>query len=152
MAQCAETVTQTGCRDCLTVAYRNIQGCLPNANGRSIDAACFMRYSETAFFADNQTTDILPFLGRGNLFCLHLLSFFLSIPFVDQQLKSQLFVFASRRFKQDERHNRWCGWRCSWAYSNYSCPVFLASVTQKVKASRKRYRMKIISFSVSTIL
>lgn len=65
VAQCAETVSQSGCQDCLTVAYRNIQGCLPNADGRSIDAACFMRYSETAFFADNQTTDILPLLGGG---------------------------------------------------------------------------------------
>ncbi|PIN06261.1 Serine/threonine protein kinase [Handroanthus impetiginosus] len=65
VAQCAETISQTGCEDCLTVAYGNIQGCLPNADGRAIDAACFLRYSDRAFFADNQTTDITPFLGGG---------------------------------------------------------------------------------------
>ncbi|KAI3462199.1 hypothetical protein Pfo_018862 [Paulownia fortunei] len=65
VAQCAETISQSGCQDCLTVGYRNIQGCLPDADGRSIDAACFIRYSETPFFADNQTTDITPFLGGG---------------------------------------------------------------------------------------
>ncbi|CAI9758134.1 unnamed protein product [Fraxinus pennsylvanica] len=65
VAQCAETITRSGCQDCLTVAYRNIIGCLPNADGRAIDAACFIRYSDTAFFADNQTINITPFLGGG---------------------------------------------------------------------------------------
>ncbi|XP_042042742.1 cysteine-rich receptor-like protein kinase 2 [Salvia splendens] len=67
VAQCAQTITQDGCRDCLTVAYRNVQACLPDADGRAVDAACFLRYSEAPFFADNQTTNIAPFLGsRGD--------------------------------------------------------------------------------------
>ncbi|TKY47328.1 Cysteine-rich receptor protein kinase 3 [Spatholobus suberectus] len=65
IAQCAETVTESGCLDCLTVGYNNIQICLPNTDGRAFDAGCFMRYSETAFFADNQTIDITPFLEQG---------------------------------------------------------------------------------------
>ncbi|XP_057807228.1 cold-responsive protein kinase 1-like isoform X2 [Salvia miltiorrhiza] len=65
VAQCAQTITQAGCQDCLTVAYRNIESCLPDADGRAIDAACFLRYSDTPFFADNQTTNITPFLGAG---------------------------------------------------------------------------------------
>ncbi|KAK4490426.1 hypothetical protein RD792_001103 [Penstemon davidsonii] len=65
VAQCAETISRTGCEDCLTVAFGNIQGCLPNADGRAIDAACFLRYSDVPFFADNQTIDITPFLGGG---------------------------------------------------------------------------------------
>ncbi|KAK6154110.1 hypothetical protein DH2020_013749 [Rehmannia glutinosa] len=70
VAQCAETITQSGCQDCLTVAFGNIQGCLPNGDGRAIDAACFIRYSDRPFFADNQTTDIAPFLGGGGVMCL----------------------------------------------------------------------------------
>nr|GMC67586.1 cysteine-rich receptor-like protein kinase 2 [Ipomoea batatas] len=67
VAQCAETVSESGCRDCLAVASKNIQGCLPKfADGRAVDAGCFLRYSDTAFFADNQTTDITPFLGGGS--------------------------------------------------------------------------------------
>ncbi|XP_006352395.1 putative receptor-like protein kinase At4g00960 [Solanum tuberosum] len=66
VAQCAESITESGCQDCLTVAYKNIEGCLPRyAEGRAVDAACFMRFSDRAFFADNTTTDITPFLGGG---------------------------------------------------------------------------------------
>ncbi|KAK7301964.1 hypothetical protein RJT34_12841 [Clitoria ternatea] len=65
IAQCAETVTESGCLDCLTVGYTNIQSCLPNTDGTAFDAGCFMRYSETAFFAENQTIDITPFLKQG---------------------------------------------------------------------------------------
>ncbi|KAK6912366.1 Gnk2-homologous domain [Dillenia turbinata] len=68
VAQCAETVSQSGCHQCLQVAQNNIQGCPPSTDGRAFDAGCFLRYSDTAFFADNQTTNILPFLeGRGSL-------------------------------------------------------------------------------------
>ncbi|KAK4360043.1 hypothetical protein RND71_022272 [Anisodus tanguticus] len=64
VAQCAETITESGCQDCLTKAYTNIKGCLPKyTEGRAYDGACFMRYSNRAFFADNQITDITQFLG-----------------------------------------------------------------------------------------
>ncbi|GFY87619.1 cysteine-rich RLK (RECEPTOR-like protein kinase) 42 [Actinidia rufa] len=63
VAQCAETVSESGCRDCLTVAYGNLQSCPPDAEGRAVDAGCFLRYSDTAFFSNNQTTNIAPFLG-----------------------------------------------------------------------------------------
>ncbi|XP_059451269.1 cold-responsive protein kinase 1-like [Corylus avellana] len=66
VAQCAETVSEIGCQDCLTVASRNAEVCIPSVVGRAIDAGCFLRYSETPFFADNQTTNILPFLGNGS--------------------------------------------------------------------------------------
>ncbi|XP_062150447.1 cold-responsive protein kinase 1-like isoform X2 [Alnus glutinosa] len=66
VAQCAETVSETGCQDCLTVAVGNAEVCLPNTDGRAIDAGCFLRYSDTPFFADNQTTNITPFLGNGS--------------------------------------------------------------------------------------
>lgn len=66
VAQCVETITNTGCEDCLKVAYGNLQGCLPDADGRAVDAGCFLRYSTTPFFADNQTTNLTPFLSNGN--------------------------------------------------------------------------------------
>ncbi|XP_029126432.1 cold-responsive protein kinase 1-like isoform X2 [Cajanus cajan] len=65
IAQCAETLTQDTCKDCLSIEQSTIQGCLPNTNGRAFDPGCFMRYSETPFFADNQTIDINPFLKQG---------------------------------------------------------------------------------------
>lgn len=66
VAQCAQTVSSSGCLDCLTVAHSNIQNCPPEADGRAVDAGCFLRYSDTSFFPANQTTNITPFLGGGN--------------------------------------------------------------------------------------
>ncbi|KAF6160760.1 hypothetical protein GIB67_035961 [Kingdonia uniflora] len=66
VGQCAETVTESGCKDCLTVAYSNIESCPPDADGRAVDAGCFLRYSDTSFFNNNQTTDLTPFLKQGN--------------------------------------------------------------------------------------
>ncbi|KAI4299686.1 hypothetical protein L6164_033120 [Bauhinia variegata] len=65
IAQCAETATESDCLQCLQVGFNNIQSCLPNTDGRAFDAGCFMRYSQTPFFADNQTIDITSFLKQG---------------------------------------------------------------------------------------
>jgi len=66
IAQCAETLTQDTCSNCLSIAQSGIQDCLPDTNGRGVNPpVCFMRYSETPFFADNQTTDISPLLKQG---------------------------------------------------------------------------------------
>ncbi|KAJ6315369.1 hypothetical protein OIU78_018791 [Salix suchowensis] len=79
VAQCVETISKTGCQECLTVAYGDLQTCLfssANTDGRSINPACFFRYSDTPFFADNQTTDLKPFLRNGNLSFPRLLVFY----------------------------------------------------------------------------
>ncbi|CAI9114886.1 OLC1v1015703C1 [Oldenlandia corymbosa var. corymbosa] len=62
VAQCTETVSKSGCEFCLKQVYDYIDVCLPNTDGRGFDAGCFMRYSATPFFADNQTTNIIPYL------------------------------------------------------------------------------------------
>lgn len=67
VAQCVEAFNKTSCLDCLTKAYGMIRSCLPRADGRAIIAGCFLRYSDTAFFAENQTTNITPFLRSGNI-------------------------------------------------------------------------------------
>uniref|UniRef100_A0A175YGK7 Protein kinase domain-containing protein n=1 Tax=Daucus carota subsp. sativus TaxID=79200 RepID=A0A175YGK7_DAUCS len=64
-AQCAQTVSPGVCRDCLSVAYGNVQGCPPRAGGSSVDAGCFLRYSDTPFFPSNFTTDITPYVQEG---------------------------------------------------------------------------------------
>ncbi|XP_042756167.1 cysteine-rich receptor-like protein kinase 2 [Lactuca sativa] len=62
IAQCIENTTQNICQDCLDTAYNNLVDCLPNTEGRAINLGCFMRYSGTPFFKDNQTIDITSFL------------------------------------------------------------------------------------------
>ncbi|KAI3704418.1 hypothetical protein L1987_74638 [Smallanthus sonchifolius] len=63
IAQCVETVTADGCRSCMQVAYANIRSCAADViDGRAVDSGCFMRYSGTPFFRNNQTTEIASFL------------------------------------------------------------------------------------------
>ncbi|BAT88156.1 hypothetical protein VIGAN_05160000 [Vigna angularis var. angularis] len=66
VAQCVETATEDKCLSCMQAGYNNLQSCLPNTEGRAYDAGCFMRYSTTPFFADNQTIDIAPYLKKGD--------------------------------------------------------------------------------------
>ncbi|KAH6833837.1 hypothetical protein C2S53_009846, partial [Perilla frutescens var. hirtella] len=68
VAQCTDTVGQAGCQGCLSAAYESLSDCLPYTDARLVDgdAACFMRYSNSPFFPDNQTTDLTPFLGLGD--------------------------------------------------------------------------------------
>ncbi|XP_047172518.1 cold-responsive protein kinase 1-like [Vigna umbellata] len=66
VSQCVETAMKTSCLNCLQVAQDNLQRCLPNTDGTAYDAGCFMRYSTTPLFADNQTIDIAPFLKQGS--------------------------------------------------------------------------------------
>ncbi|KAG5093684.1 hypothetical protein JHK84_049272 [Glycine max] len=65
IAQCVETASPQKCLDCMQVGYNNLQSCLPSTDGTAYDAGCFMRYSTTPFFADNQTIDIRPYLKEG---------------------------------------------------------------------------------------
>ncbi|KAI3794384.1 hypothetical protein L1987_37015 [Smallanthus sonchifolius] len=67
IAQCVENASQTICKNCLNTAYNNLfSNCLPADDGRAINVACFMRYSEFPFFQNNQTINIIPFLRKGS--------------------------------------------------------------------------------------
>ncbi|KAI9100158.1 hypothetical protein K1719_024376 [Acacia pycnantha] len=52
-AQCIETITQSGCEECLKACNSNMQICLPNSDGKAFAAGCFMRYSTTSIFPHN---------------------------------------------------------------------------------------------------
>ena len=66
IAQCVENVTSGECQNCLQVAYANIKSCATDVtDGRGVDSGCFMRYSASAFFARNKTTDLTSVLQDG---------------------------------------------------------------------------------------
>lgn len=67
IAQCVQTIDSAGCLACMQVAHNNLQRCPPTADGRAVDSGCFMRYSDTAFFANNQTTNLEPYLKTGEI-------------------------------------------------------------------------------------
>ncbi|XP_024975572.1 cold-responsive protein kinase 1-like [Cynara cardunculus var. scolymus] len=66
IGQCVENVSENICKNCLSTAYNNLYSCLPADEGRAINVGCFMRYSELPFFQDNQTINLIPFLGEGS--------------------------------------------------------------------------------------
>nr|GMC67589.1 cysteine-rich receptor-like protein kinase 2 [Ipomoea batatas] len=71
VAQCAETMSESNCKDCLSVAYNNIKDCLPNseADGRAggLDAEMFLEIFRHPFFwLITRQLNIAPFLGTGH--------------------------------------------------------------------------------------
>ncbi|KAK1401907.1 Cysteine-rich RLK (RECEPTOR-like protein kinase) 42 [Heracleum sosnowskyi] len=67
VAQCIENISQKDCQSCLRTGYSNIKSCPPASGGSSVDAGCFIRYSDSSFFPDNSIIDITPYLqGAGN--------------------------------------------------------------------------------------
>lgn len=50
LAQCWKTVSSEGCRDCLRKAVKEVKGCLPNREGRALNAGCYLRYSTEKFY------------------------------------------------------------------------------------------------------
>ncbi|XP_059670602.1 cysteine-rich receptor-like protein kinase 42 [Cornus florida] len=66
VAQCIKTLNESRCQYCLTVAHDDLYYCVPAAYGRAFEVGCFLRYSKTPFFADNQTINITHFLGGGS--------------------------------------------------------------------------------------
>ncbi|MFS7946386.1 putative Gnk2-like domain-containing protein [Helianthus anomalus] len=65
IAQCVENASQAICKNCLSTAYNKLYTCVPASEGRAINVECFMRYSEFPFFQNNQTINLVPFLGTG---------------------------------------------------------------------------------------
>ncbi|XP_039050453.1 cysteine-rich receptor-like protein kinase 2 [Hibiscus syriacus] len=63
VAQCMQTIDETGSKACLDVALANIRRCPPDSDGRAVDTGCFLRYSDSPFFPANYTVDLRPFLG-----------------------------------------------------------------------------------------
>ncbi|XP_024959470.1 cysteine-rich receptor-like protein kinase 2 [Cynara cardunculus var. scolymus] len=61
-AQCVENANATSCQTCMDTAYNRLYNCLPSTEGRFFDLGCVARYSETPFFSDNQTTNVINVL------------------------------------------------------------------------------------------
>ncbi|GJW60009.1 NIN-like protein [Tanacetum coccineum] len=62
IAQCNLNVSQSVCSECLKTRSLDLDDCFPAITGRAMDTACFIRYSRTPFFGQNQTTDISSLL------------------------------------------------------------------------------------------
>ncbi|XP_057983876.1 cysteine-rich receptor-like protein kinase 42 [Malania oleifera] len=63
MAQCWSSVSREGCRACLEKAGNESKGCLPSREGRGLNAGCYLRYSTTKFFGNDEAVAG----GSGNI-------------------------------------------------------------------------------------
>lgn len=50
MAQCWRSLNASGCRDCLESARQSVARCLPAADGKALNAGCYLRYSTEPFY------------------------------------------------------------------------------------------------------
>ncbi|KAK3028782.1 hypothetical protein RJ639_039048 [Escallonia herrerae] len=57
LAQCWESVSSAGCRDCLEKASKEVRGCLPSREGRGLNAGCYLRYSTEKFFSNDKAEE-----------------------------------------------------------------------------------------------
>jgi hypothetical protein len=65
LASCLRPLNESGCSQCLGIAERNIIICLPQTEGRAVDAGCYLRYATHSFFPSNATTDLSALLSSG---------------------------------------------------------------------------------------
>lgn len=56
LGQCWNTINSTGCGVCLEDAWREVRKCLPAAEGRALNAGCYLRYSTRNFFSEVELT------------------------------------------------------------------------------------------------
>ncbi|KAL7161692.1 hypothetical protein ACSBR2_042213 [Camellia fascicularis] len=52
LGQCWNTLNSTGCQVCLEDAWEDVKKCLPGAEGRALNAGCYLRYSSQKFFGN----------------------------------------------------------------------------------------------------
>ncbi|XP_076954145.1 cysteine-rich receptor-like protein kinase 44 [Bidens hawaiensis] len=66
IGQCNLNLSQSDCVECMDSRYTTLDSCLPSSSGRSMDRGCFMKYSTTPFFRQDQITNIKPLLWDGD--------------------------------------------------------------------------------------
>eukprot|EP00268_Persea_americana_P007007 TRINITY_DN1255_c1_g1_i1.p1 TRINITY_DN1255_c1_g1~~TRINITY_DN1255_c1_g1_i1.p1 ORF type:complete len:647 (-),score=115.30 TRINITY_DN1255_c1_g1_i1:5-1945(-) len=50
IAECWRSVNRSGCKECLEKAGESVVGCLPAADGKALNAGCYVRYSTEKFY------------------------------------------------------------------------------------------------------
>lgn len=54
LAQCWKSVSSDGCRACLKKAGDGVRRCVPEREGRGLNAGCYLRYSTDKFYNDGE--------------------------------------------------------------------------------------------------
>ncbi|KAL2321808.1 hypothetical protein Fmac_026187 [Flemingia macrophylla] len=57
LAQCWATLDKPTCQKCLGEAGKKMQECVPAAEGKSLFTGCFLRYSRSKFYNDDDATE-----------------------------------------------------------------------------------------------
>lgn len=82
MAQCWRSLNASGCKDCLESARDSVSRCLPAADGKALNAGCYLRYSTEPFYLANRLGSGGSSSGNSIDFChacyvlLHILMIF----------------------------------------------------------------------------
>ncbi|KAM7266969.1 hypothetical protein ACFE04_009135 [Oxalis oulophora] len=74
LAMCAKTLDSKSCSICLEDAATNAYNCLPAAEGRALNAGCFLRYSNYEFVNSPKNRDARETVGRYISYTLALIA------------------------------------------------------------------------------
>ncbi|KAL8227424.1 hypothetical protein R6Q59_000091 [Mikania micrantha] len=113
IGQCNLNISQSDCVKCMDSRYTALVSCLPSSLGRSVDRGCFMKYSTTPFFRQDQQTNITPLLQDvvgGLCFLFVVISFFLwrlvtknsSSSQLDKSTASTVLLQGPARYSYDD--------------------------------------------------
>ncbi|XP_059444768.1 cysteine-rich receptor-like protein kinase 1 [Corylus avellana] len=58
MGKCWATLTILNCSKCMSDAVKKVSKCAPNADGRVMNAGCYLRYSAENFFTNDKEDDL----------------------------------------------------------------------------------------------
>lgn len=69
LAQCWPSVMSSNCQRCLKKAGNKLISCVPQREGRALEAGCTMRYSNYSFFTNIQTSCTRTFRFGASICC-----------------------------------------------------------------------------------
>ncbi|XP_044501574.1 cysteine-rich receptor-like protein kinase 42 isoform X2 [Mangifera indica] len=101
LAQCWESVGRDGCRKCLEKAGKAVKECGLKREGRSLNAGCYLRYSNQKFFNDDKSDKDGHVLGLGITMAISLAT----AAFIAVFLFAAYVSYARIKKKKEERKN-----------------------------------------------
>nr|DAD34525.1 TPA_asm: hypothetical protein HUJ06_005165 [Nelumbo nucifera] len=106
LAQCWEYLNASSCRSCLQSAVSEIDSCLPNVEGRALNAGCYLRYSTDKFY-NNSGTDAVG--GDGGVRHLATILAVVSSVLAVVMVVATVIFFGKRKLARSRRERKQLG-------------------------------------------
>ncbi|KAE8696172.1 Cysteine-rich receptor-like protein kinase 42 [Hibiscus syriacus] len=104
LAQCWDSLTPAECQQCLQNASETVRRCVPNDEGRALNAGCYLRYSTTRFYTEGADSEGHHGYSIGVIIAIVLAS----SAFVTLSVSAAYVIYA--RLSKRKRELKSLGW------------------------------------------